>query len=192
MNRILRYAFVAALATVSTFTFAQSKTVTISAAELQGAKGLKENVSVTKDGITLAIDKGVMDNKYAYRIYKGSTLTVSSSVGNMLKIEMECDTYGDNAYLADGFDALEGLTISENKVNATWQGDAASVAFKTSKHQVRVKSATITLKDDPTGIENVAAAADNEDAPIYNLAGQRVSKDYKGVVVRNGKKFVNR
>lgn len=34
--------------------------------------------------------------------------------------------------------------------------------------------------------------AKNENAPIYNLAGQRVDKNYKGVVIQNGKKFINK
>ena len=32
----------------------------------------------------------------------------------------------------------------------------------------------------------------NENAPIYNVYGQRVNKDYKGVLIQNGKKFMNR
>ena len=32
------------------------------------------------------------------------------------------------------------------------------------------------------------AATDSE--AIYNLAGQRVGKDYKGIVVKNGRKYV--
>lgn len=32
----------------------------------------------------------------------------------------------------------------------------------------------------------------NENAPIYNLAGQRVSKSYKGVVIQNGRKRLNK
>lgn len=43
---------------------------------------------------------------------------------------------------------------------------------------------------DPSGIINVKKDAVNADDAIYNLAGQRVSKDYKGIVVKNGKKFV--
>lgn len=43
-----------------------------------------------------------------------------------------------------------------------------------------------------TGIENITSGAEvNPDAPIYNLAGQRVSKDAKGILIQNGKKFVN-
>jgi hypothetical protein len=30
----------------------------------------------------------------------------------------------------------------------------------------------------------------NDKAPMYNLAGQRVSKSYKGVVIQNGKKYI--
>lgn len=40
-----------------------------------------------------------------------------------------------------------------------------------------------------TGITNVKANV-NADSPVYNLAGQKVSKDYKGVKVQNGKKFM--
>lgn len=32
----------------------------------------------------------------------------------------------------------------------------------------------------------------DKNAPLYNMAGQRVSKAYKGVVIQNGKKFVNK
>ena len=32
----------------------------------------------------------------------------------------------------------------------------------------------------------------NPNAPIYNLAGQQVNKNYKGIVIQNGKKFVLR
>ncbi len=36
----------------------------------------------------------------------------------------------------------------------------------------------------------VVAPKVNANAPIYNLAGQKVNKSYKGVVIQNGKKFV--
>ena len=44
-----------------------------------------------------------------------------------------------------------------------------------------------------TGIRNTEMTKKaDKDAPIYNMAGQRVSKTYKGVVIQNGKKFVNK
>ena len=42
------------------------------------------------------------------------------------------------------------------------------------------------------GIETIkaVAAADNANAPVYNLAGQQVNSGFKGLVIKNGKKFV--
>ena len=40
------------------------------------------------------------------------------------------------------------------------------------------------------GIENVAAKSVKSSAAIYNLAGQRVSDSFKGIVIKDGKKFV--
>ena len=42
---------------------------------------------------------------------------------------------------------------------------------------------------DPTGINNTVVDS-NVSTAAYNLAGQRVSNSYKGIVVKNGKKFI--
>lgn len=42
---------------------------------------------------------------------------------------------------------------------------------------------------DPTGINN-AVVGNTVSTAAYNLAGQRVSNSYKGIVVKNGKKFI--
>lgn len=41
-----------------------------------------------------------------------------------------------------------------------------------------------------TGISSVENKVEKADATVYNLAGQAVGKDYKGLVIKNGKKFV--
>ena len=41
-----------------------------------------------------------------------------------------------------------------------------------------------------TGITSVKAAA--QDGAIYNVAGQKVGSDYKGLVIKNGKKFIQK
>ena len=44
-----------------------------------------------------------------------------------------------------------------------------------------------------TGIANITVEQEfDENAPVYNLQGQRVSKDTKGILIQNGKKFINR
>lgn len=43
------------------------------------------------------------------------------------------------------------------------------------------------------GISNVnTEKTENPNAPIYNLAGQQVSKSYKGIVIQNGRKFIQK
>ena len=44
---------------------------------------------------------------------------------------------------------------------------------------------------DPSGVNTInAVKADN--GAIYNVAGQKVNAGYKGLVIKNGKKFVNK
>ena len=43
---------------------------------------------------------------------------------------------------------------------------------------------------DPEGISSVVANSSNVSTVTYNIAGQRVTKDYKGIVIKNGKKVV--
>ena len=196
MNKILRFAFVAAFAAVSSLSFAQ-KTVTFEA-----GKDVTDGESIEKEGvtITLTIDipgrtAGKLSEKHSYRLYKDAKTTIASAAGNITNVAFVCDTYKEKgkSFLGDGFDtSMEGLTVSADKINVTWTGDKNSVEFKTPGHQVRVKKITVTLKNEPAGIKEINNGTVNENAPIYNLAGQRVGKDYKGVVIQNGKKFIKK
>ena len=55
-------------------------------------------------------------------------------------------------------------------------------------HGIWVKTGTAT------GISSVEAegAAVSADAPTYNLSGQKVDSSYKGIVVKDGKKYINK
>jgi hypothetical protein len=44
----------------------------------------------------------------------------------------------------------------------------------------------------PEGTDIKAIENESVKAPMYNLAGQRVDANYKGVVIKNGRKFVNK
>ena len=50
---------------------------------------------------------------------------------------------------------------------------------------------SICFGDEATGIHTIEAASAANDA-MYNLAGQRVDKAYKGIVIVNGKKYLNK
>lgn len=50
--------------------------------------------------------------------------------------------------------------------------------------------ATLNYSDNPSGITLPTTAVRHESSAIYNLAGQKVDASYKGVVIKNGKKYV--
>lgn len=78
------------------------------------------------------------------------------------------------------FDAKVGETYYIFGKN--WQIGFQGVKFYSGK----------SIKDygGETAISTVKTAAESADAPIYNLAGQKVDKSFKGVVIQNGKKVV--
>ena len=59
--------------------------------------------------------------------------------------------------------------------------------------KVYLTSKTVEELTTGTNISSaVVASKANTNAPVYNLAGQKVNKSYKGVVIQNGKKFVQK
>ena len=51
---------------------------------------------------------------------------------------------------------------------------------------------TKKVKETTTGISDITIDEVIKDAPTYNLAGQKVGKDYKGVVIKAGKKMIQK
>ncbi|MDE7117911.1 MAG: hypothetical protein K2O61_04625, partial [Bacteroidaceae bacterium] len=49
-----------------------------------------------------------------------------------------------------------------------------------------------TFKETLTGVEEVAAPVKKGDKAIYNLAGQKVDASYKGIVIQDGVKRLNK
>jgi len=49
-----------------------------------------------------------------------------------------------------------------------------------------------TKEEMVNGINTIKVAEQNANAPMYNLAGQKVDKSYKGLMIQNGRKFVNK
>ena len=93
---------------------------------------------------------------------------------NMAEIKEACDYYITDVVwaLKDGSETLINMKDGRN----FWIKEGAG----TDPYQMEVPE---------TGINNVVNKA-TRSAVIYNLAGQRVSKDYKGIVVNDGKKYV--
>lgn len=95
--------------------------------------------------------------------------------------------YGIKAPAARGW----SVCTIENATFAT-SGNDAHILFQCGAFVGTIKIYKVELYEvEGTGINNVNAAK-AENAVRYNLAGQKVSNDYKGVVIENGKKMLNK
>lgn len=107
-----------------------------------------EGTTLTKDGVTLTLEGGGAQgagnfNNAQYRIYKGATITVSATAGNITKVVFTTTASGTTKYGPGCFTAQDGYTY-EDKVG-TWSGSAASVVFSAESNQVRATSIEVTL-----------------------------------------------
>ena len=86
------------------------------------------------------------------------------------------------------YDADGNLLSTEDFDNATvGEYDAT----KTIHYPAWQNAATFEIVEEPTtGISNIESANVAKDGKCFNLAGQQVGKNYKGVVIKNGKKMV--
>lgn len=114
------------------------------------------------------------------------------------KVKILEETSGDktftNYYIADESDnkvmiyrkwkSLEGTDITTLN-----DGDEATITGIIVPFNDTVEIAVTAMESTSTGIDNINAELTN-DAPIYNLAGQRVEKAVKGINIQNGKKFI--
>ena len=89
---------------------------------------------------------------------------------------------------------INGKTVDADPVDETYtlEKDYDYLLLgRTGKAATFVTKLVIT-RGTSTGITNISSETSAKSGAIYNLAGQQVSKDYKGVVIQNGKKFVNK
>lgn len=102
---------------------------------------LKENVNIHVSNGLVAADKGV----WAYRVYKGQTMTISCEDAAILKVEFECTANGTEKYGPGCFTAdLPSYTYEESGPNGTWTGSSNSVVFTASANQVRATKIIVT------------------------------------------------
>ncbi|MBP5619950.1 MAG: hypothetical protein J6X23_05850 [Bacteroidaceae bacterium] len=119
-----------------------------------------------------------------YPIYLLETSTTDNTVSTNLVGTLEGEeTAPENSY---ALVLLEDGDVAFGKTAAI----PAHRAYIQLAEGSEVKSLTFNFNKS-TGIKEVSAPEVNNDA-IYNLVGQQVTKNYKGVVVKNGKKFLNK
>lgn len=97
-----------------------------------------------------------------------------------------------NQYLTNGTDKV--MIYDKFKTNVTiskGEGYDVTGVLVTAKLSGKiVKELAPISAPVPTGINSITTDAADANAPAYNLSGQRVGKNAKGVLVKNGKKYV--
>lgn len=131
----------------------------------RGLYGRKKYVDGSTE--TLIADGG--SQKYQY---------ISTAAGNYLK------------YLPSG------STLQFNGMRAyfyfpNWNADNNNAA-QAASNDTNAKIHVAVMAASTTGISNISAEEASKQAEVYNLSGQRVDASYKGIVVRNGRKYLRK
>lgn len=111
-------------------------------------------------------------------IFSGTEETLSSNKGDL-------NEYGCTS-------VASGSTSYKIVLNAEDVAKLKEKGMFVNGHYVIVTAVNLiqAAKDPSTGISNATILTPAKSTKIYNLAGQQVDASYKGVVIKNGKKFV--
>lgn len=151
------------------FTTAGSKTVTeaityyavFATEEGGGSKDITldatKDTSFPKDGITLTTSSGALNNGTDYRIYKGATLTITSSVGDMSSIAF---TFS-GSYDGGGWES----TYTPNA--ATWTSPACTSG--TSGKQARITKIVVTVGSSTYSDYSLTCSGVTPEPVYYNI-----------------------
>ena len=78
-------------------------------------------------------------------------------------------------------------------VYLTFSATAGETYYIFNKNtQIGFSGFEFTPKDDTNGIVNINASTSAKKSVRYNMNGQQVNASYKGLVIENGKKFVQK
>lgn len=137
-------------------------------------RGLYGRKKYTEDADGKLTTTPISDNgsqKYQY---------ISTAAGNYLK------------YLPSGsslqFNGMRAYFYFPN-----WSAENNNAAQDASKNNnTNAKIHVAVMAASTTGISNISAEEASKQAEVYNLSGQRVDASYKGIVVRNGRKYLRK
>lgn len=131
--------------------------------------------------LTLTIDKTVTTTASTENILKGTYVPMTWNTDSYLALGRYKDA--DATYYVPGFYKWSGTTLGANK---------AYILISDLQTSSNSKGVSFTFDATPTAINGIATETSSSDAPRYNLAGQRVDKSYRGVVIQNGRKMLQK
>ena len=168
--------------------------------EVSAAGKFYELTSV--DGTTLHFTQVSTTEAYKPYVFEASTATPFASLTNkeIAASEGATTSYTVGSYTFHGTLAHQyvpngayGYNASTGAFSQASAVDAVSIdafrAYITAPSSAR--SLDTDFGDGTTGIEKVNQTENNYDS-IYNLSGQSVGRNYKGIVIKNGKKMIQK
>lgn len=142
----------------------------------------KQTVSgIVQLGGTLTAEGGILDiSAKTYALY-------GNGVGNLEFVNIQAQLTGRENSATAGF---RSITLTDCYADYPHGSVFDSTFGGMSVDGQRNSTLQIKPGADPTGIENVTA--DDTQSPSYSVSGVRVGETYKGVVIRNGKKYIQK
>lgn len=95
----------------------------------------------------------------------------------------ELQVYGGLSFKGEKFTSVDDIKVGDEVV-VYGQLKMYNETYEIDKNNILIS------KNGATGINKVVTDVDSADAPVYNLSGQCVGKNAKGVLIKNGKKYV--
>lgn len=107
---------------------------------------------------------------------------------NATAVKKDADGKVWTIILPDGIDAEDESSIASANINITaWDAEGKQIKGENGDHSYAYN----IVVTGTTGIESVGIDC-NANAPAYNVAGQRVSASDKGIIIINGRKYINK
>lgn len=151
-----------------------------------------ENLKITESNEAaepvIATVKDILDGKYTNDLIKIKEFTFSKEEYTPGKFSYYANDGENKIMIYDKFSGIGGVSKLTEGEKYTLTG-IFGVIFKNIPEVLPIKAVE---KFDPTGITNITTDEAAKNAPVYNLAGQKVTKAYKGVVIKNGKKMIQK
>ena len=90
--------------------------------------------------------------------------------------------------------SLDDISYDANEIKSFTvkynQNKAAKILIYSGKSGMNVYDIKFTPANVSNGISNISATSAKKDGKTYNMAGQEVSSSAKGLIIKNGKKYV--
>lgn len=160
----------------------------LSASKETNGDNLKITESEEAAEPVIATVKDILDGKYTNDLIKIKEFTFSKEEYATGKFNYYANDGENKIMIYDKFSGIGGVSKLTEGEKYTLTG-IFGVIFKNNPEVLPIKAVE---KLEPTGITNITADEAAKNAPVYNLAGQKVTKAYKGVVIKNGKKMIQK